>query len=160
MDFLSAKKEGRMAIRDIVVSLDPSLAGEGRLKLAVGLARAHKANLTGAYVVPPSQGGPGAVGFGPMPPAGTDGLAGVTGRSAAVVAPPVGAPREAERAEHAEQRFSSEMRLSGIDGEWHLLDAERLVSSGFRLGSASSRPCAIGPWRSATCMWPNSSSRR
>jgi len=105
-----------MAIRDIVVCLDPSIAGEGRLKLAVGLARAHQARLTGAYVVSPSLGGPGGVGFGPLPPAGTDGLLGAAADTAAA------APREAERAEQAEQRFSSELRLCGIDGEWHLLD--------------------------------------
>jgi hypothetical protein len=43
---------------------------------------------------------------------------------------------------------------------WRSARKERLVSSGFRLGSASSRPWAIGPWRPANCMWPNSSSRR
>jgi nucleotide-binding universal stress UspA family protein len=40
-----------MSLGDILVCLDPTEAGEGRLKLAAHLARQHGAYLTGAYVL-------------------------------------------------------------------------------------------------------------
>jgi nucleotide-binding universal stress UspA family protein len=40
-----------MSLSDILVCLDSSEAGEGRLKLAIHLARQHGAHLTGAYVL-------------------------------------------------------------------------------------------------------------
>jgi nucleotide-binding universal stress UspA family protein len=44
-------REDAMALNDILVCLDSTEAGEGRLKLAVRLARQHGAYLTGAYVL-------------------------------------------------------------------------------------------------------------
>jgi len=35
-----------MALKDILVGVDPSTAGEGRLKLALNLVRAHQAHIT------------------------------------------------------------------------------------------------------------------
>ena len=55
-----------MAIRDILVSLDSSSAGEGRLRLALGLARTHKAHLVAAYAMTNGGGGATPIGFGPV----------------------------------------------------------------------------------------------
>ena len=111
-----------MALKDVLVGIDPSTAGEGRLKLALNLVRAHQAHitaccvmreeqtepvspiLTGAPVTP----GPGAL----VPPEART----TVGDSA--FAPP---SREAERAEQIEELFRSELRAHGLGGEWHLL---------------------------------------
>ena len=97
-----------MAIRDILVSLDPSPAGEGRLRLALGLARTHNAHLTAVYAMADGNGGAGvgSAGLGsPVTPSNGD-----------------GGPRTVERAEQAEQRFMTEMRIGGVAGEWHLVE--------------------------------------
>jgi nucleotide-binding universal stress UspA family protein len=119
--------EARMAVSDILVSIDPTTAGEGRLKLAVNLARAHKAHLSACYIIPEEHGaliGTGIAGAPVIPAAGMVGIAetlspGVDPAAAAV--PHVTA--EVERADIVEQRFRGELRLSGLDGEWHLLSA-------------------------------------
>jgi hypothetical protein len=38
-----------MAIRDLLIGTDPTAAGESRLRLALSLARDHKAYLAAAY---------------------------------------------------------------------------------------------------------------
>jgi len=54
-----------MPLKDILVGLDPSSAGESRLKLALNLARAHRAYLIACCVTgenhaaPVNQAGPG-----------------------------------------------------------------------------------------------------
>ncbi|HYZ41170.1 MAG TPA: universal stress protein [Stellaceae bacterium] len=109
-----------MPLKDLLVCTDPSANGDGRLKLAFNLARAHQAHLTGAVVLPePQTAAARAPGFGS--PAGmaaysTDG------------ATPGGAVdevlHEADLADRIEQRFKEELRINGIDGEWHLLTAD------------------------------------
>jgi nucleotide-binding universal stress UspA family protein len=110
-----------MALKDILVGVDPSTAGEGRLKLALNLMRAHQAHITACCVIReehaasspilpgmPVNPGPGVL----IPPdVGTP-----TGDPAF---PP--ASREAERAEQIEEFFRTELRAHGLGGEWHLL---------------------------------------
>ena len=67
-----------MPLKDLLVCFDRTDAGYARLELAFNLARACRANLAGAYVLPEA----GSVGFGLVRPAGMTGLAedAVTGR--------------------------------------------------------------------------------
>ena len=59
-----------MALKDLLVCIDPTSAGDGRVKLAFNLARANKAHLSGAYVLMDGETAPrGPSGFG-VPPAG------------------------------------------------------------------------------------------
>jgi nucleotide-binding universal stress UspA family protein len=105
-----------MPLKDLLVCFDRTAAGYARLELAFNVARAGRAYLAGAYVLPETHALPaGSVGFGFAPPAGMTGL-GEEG------VPPSGVLREAEAAEAAEQHFKSKLRLHGIEGEWHLLD--------------------------------------
>jgi K+-sensing histidine kinase KdpD len=41
-----------MALKDLLVCIDRGSVSEARLRLAFNLARAHRAHLTGAYVMP------------------------------------------------------------------------------------------------------------
>lgn len=41
-----------MALKDLLVGIDPTTAADARLKLAFNLARANRAHLTGAYSLP------------------------------------------------------------------------------------------------------------
>lgn len=113
-----------MALRDILVCLNSTTAGDGRLKLAVSLARANKAHLAAGYVLPEARGASdlGATGLPLISDRGMIGLA--AGGLAVGDLPPAAmvpqASHDAERAETVEQRFRSELRLAGIDGEWHL----------------------------------------
>ena len=104
-----------MPLKDLLVCFDRTEAGYARLELAFNLARASRAYLAGAYVLPETHVSPvGSVGFGLAPSAGMTGL-GEEGVS------PSGVLREAEAAESGEQHFKSKLRLHGIEGEWHLL---------------------------------------
>src|SRR5439155_17834582 len=104
-----------MPLKDLLVCFDRTDAGYARLELAFNLARASRAYLAGAYVLPETRVSPaGAVGFGLAAPAGMTGL----GEEGAA---PNGVLREAEAAESAEKHFRSKLRLHGIEGEWHLL---------------------------------------
>ena len=117
-----------MSIRDLLVCFDRTDAGYARLDLAFNLARANRAYLTGAYVLSEADVSPAeSVGFGVAPPPGMTGLAEGGSSSGGMVS---GALREAEAAESAEQHFRSKLRLSGIEGEWHLVpdgDAAALI---------------------------------
>ena len=106
-----------MPIRDILVCLDSSEAGEGRLRLALALARGRKARLTGLYVLAEPRVTAPPIGLGPMPPSTLP-----WSEPAAAAGP----PREPERAEQVEARFRSELRAAGLDGEWYLLDERDL----------------------------------
>jgi nucleotide-binding universal stress UspA family protein len=102
-----------MALKDILVGIDPSTAGEGRLKLALNLVRAHQAHITACYVMREEQDAP----VSPI-------LVGVPVNRGSTAAgdptfPPVS--REAERAEQVEELFRTELRAHGLGGEWHLL---------------------------------------
>ena len=113
-----------MALKDILVGVDPSTAGEGRLKLALNLVRAHQAHITACYVMREEHGAPGPI----LPGVPVNPGPGV------LVAPEAGpnhgdtvrtpispASREAERAEQVEELFRTELRAHGLGGEWHLL---------------------------------------
>jgi len=111
-----------MAIADILLCIDPTTVDDGRLKLAVNLAQAHKAHLNTCYIMPEERGtliGTGIAGAPVIPAAGMVGIAGTLspGVTAAVV-PQVAA--EAKRADTVEQYFRAELRLHGLAGEWHL----------------------------------------
>jgi len=105
-----------MPLKDILVCFDRTEAGYARLELAFNLARASRAHLAGAYVLPETHVSPaGSVGFGLAAPGGMTGLDEEEGVR------PSGVLREAEAAEAAEQHFKSKLRLHSIEGEWHLL---------------------------------------
>src|ERR1700757_3929041 len=111
-----------MALKDVLVGVDPSTDGEARLKLALNLARAHQAHLPACYVMREEHGVP----VGPILPGmrvnpGPGALIPPEARTAAVD-PAFAAPsRDAERAEQIEELFRTELRAHGLGGEWHLL---------------------------------------
>jgi len=168
-----------MALKDLLVCFDRTAAGYARLELAFNLARAGRAYLAGAYVLPETHASPaGSVGFGFAAPAGMTGL----GEERVS---PSGVLREAEAAESAEQHFKSKLRLHGIEGEWHLLadgDSAALIelaksvdltiagqrppnsesngASRFRLEDvvvAAGRPVLIVPYAGPLRRWANGS---
>jgi nucleotide-binding universal stress UspA family protein len=105
-----------MPLKDLLVCIDPTAAGDIRLKLALNLARASKAHIAGAYVLPDGDAAPdGPSGFGGVP-----GMTGFTeetspgGRVSEVF-------HEAEVADRVEHRFKDELRVAGIGGEWHIV---------------------------------------
>jgi nucleotide-binding universal stress UspA family protein len=108
-----------MALKDILVGIDASTAGEGRLKLALNLVRAHQAHITACYVMRDEPDAPvGPILPGPrvlVAPETRDAL----GDLASTPVRP--ASREAERAEQVEELFRTELRAHGLGGEWHLL---------------------------------------
>ena len=110
-----------MALKDLLVCIDPGSPSDGRLRLAFNLARAHRAHLTAAYVMPKAEDVIAHPPAGVVPPGELTGLAHGGGMT------PGGAVneilRKAEDAEAVEQRFRSELHLSGLEGDWHLLDA-------------------------------------
>ena len=98
-----------MALKDILVCLDPTEAGERRLRLAAAIAREHHAHLSAAYLL--SEAIPG------VPPYEGAGI------PASPSAPPTTSPApspSAELADIVEQRFRAEVQPHGIDGDWHL----------------------------------------
>ena len=119
-----------MGLRDILVCLDATEAGDGRLELALNLAQANKAYLTAVYALPEPRGssippaGPGLppTVLGPVSPDGARAI----GRQP-TIATPAQDPPDAERADALEQRFRAELPLSGLDGEWHMLNRSDLA---------------------------------
>jgi nucleotide-binding universal stress UspA family protein len=109
-----------MALKDLLVCIDRGSVSEARLRLAFNLARAHRAHLTAAYVMPKAEDVIAHPPAGVVPPGELAGLAQGGGMT------PGGAVneilREAENAETVEQGFRSELHLSSIEGEWHLFD--------------------------------------
>jgi len=112
-----------MELKDILVCLDPTDAGEGRLRLAAALAREQLAHLSAAYVMPneapgaPPSGGLGVnvpTGAAWMPPGSI-----VAGIPAAGVPPTAGAALS----EIIEERFREEVRPHAIEGDWHMFGA-------------------------------------
>lgn len=105
-----------MALKDLLVCIDPTSAGDARLKLAFNLARANKAHLSGAYVLKDGETAPrGPSGFGGVP-----GMTGLPDEPS-----PGGAVSEvfhdAEVADRVEHHFKNELRVAGIEGEWHIV---------------------------------------
>jgi nucleotide-binding universal stress UspA family protein len=108
-----------MALKDLLVCLDAGAASGGRVRLALNLARAHRAHLGGAYVMPQADS------LIAHPPAGVVPPGGVTELGQARLTPGSAVTEvmhAAEIAENAEQRFTSELQINGIKGEWHLFD--------------------------------------
>jgi nucleotide-binding universal stress UspA family protein len=120
--------EARMAIVDILVCIDPTAAGESRMRLGLNLARAHKASLAACYVMAEDRdasAGSGLTGVQVNPRPGVFVAPEVLtagGAPAADVLPQVS--REAERAEQVETLFRRELRSQGIEGEWHLFSPD------------------------------------
>jgi nucleotide-binding universal stress UspA family protein len=102
--------EAAMVIRDILVSVDASEAGEGRLRLALSLARGRRARLTALFILPMPRDIPPTIGLGPISPT-----------APAWPEVPAAAPHDPERAEALEALFRGELRSGGIEGEWYLL---------------------------------------
>jgi len=126
-----------MTLKDILVCLDPTEAGEHRLRLSAAIAREHQAHLSAAYIlseavpgVPPYQG----VGI-PTPTGATEIaqgsiIAGVPLPGAPPIIPYAASPG-AELADIVEQRFRAEVQPHGIDRDWHLFgsgDSEDLIA--------------------------------
>ena len=113
-----------MALKDILVGVDPSTAGEGRLKLALNLVRAHKAHITACYIMRGEHAAPSPIMPGvPVNPGPGILVAPQAGPTLGGTVPtPISpASREAERAEQVEELFRTELRAHGLGGEWHLL---------------------------------------
>jgi nucleotide-binding universal stress UspA family protein len=119
-----------MGLCDILVCLDATEAGDSRLELALNLAQASKAYLTVVYALPESRGagippaGPGLppTVLGPVSPGGAAVIGGQP-----IIATPAHDPPDAERADAIEQRFRAELPLSGLEGEWHMLNRSDLA---------------------------------
>src|SRR5258708_37461436 len=107
--------EARMAIADILLCIDPTTVAEGRLKLAVNLAQAHKAHLNTCYIIPEERGtliGTGIAGAPVLPAAGMGRIAGTLSPGvAAAVVPQVAA--EAKPADIVEQYVTAGLRADG-----------------------------------------------
>ena len=118
-----------MALRDIVVCLDATEAGDGRLELALNLAQVSKAHLTAIYASPELRAGipPAGPGLPPtvLGPVSPDGARAIGGQSS--ITTPAQPPPEAERADAMEQRLRAELPLSGLAGEWHMLNRSDLA---------------------------------
>ena len=113
-----------MALKDILVGVDPSTAGDGRLKLALNLVRAHKAHITACYIMRAAHAAPSPIMPGvPVNPGPGILIAPEGGPTLGDTVPtPISpASREAERAEQVEELFRTELRAHGLGGEWHLL---------------------------------------
>jgi len=92
-----------MALCDILVCLDATVAGGGRLDLAFDLAQADKAHLTAVYALPEPRGSaapPAGVGLPPtvLGPVSPEGARAMDGLPISAAAPVAQAVREAERA--------------------------------------------------------------
>ena len=115
-----------MALKDILVCLDPTDAGERRLRLAAAIARQHQAHLSAAYIMAEAiPGAPPYEGIGVAAPAGASEIAqgsivaGIPVPGARPIAP--AAPsRSAEMAGIAEQRFREQVRSQAGNDIWHL----------------------------------------
>jgi nucleotide-binding universal stress UspA family protein len=118
-----------MAVRDILVCLDATEAGDSRLELALNLAQASKAYLTAIYTSPEPRAGipPAGPGLPPtvLGPVSPDGARAIGGEPAITASAQI--TPEPERADAVEQRFRTELQLSGLDGEWHMLDSSDLA---------------------------------
>jgi nucleotide-binding universal stress UspA family protein len=113
-----------MALKDILVGVDPSTAGEGRLKLALNLVRPHQAHITACYIMREEHAAPSPILAGvPVNPGPGILVAPEAGPTLGDTVPtPISpASREAERAEQVEELFRTELRAHGLGGEWHLL---------------------------------------
>jgi len=99
-----------MALKDLLVTIDASDAGNARMGLAMRLAKRHRARLIGYYVSP-------TVGDYDLPPvvpfAGVPGLA-------PLPAPAPDNEHAGDIAETMEQRFADDLKQHGLEGSWIL----------------------------------------
>jgi nucleotide-binding universal stress UspA family protein len=119
-------------LKDILVCLDPSPAGEARLRLAAGLASEQRAHLSAVYILPQQEAEAGI--------AADDGLGFHAPNESADIAPgslvagipaPAAPPaaqgdyaRRLELTETVERRFRESLQLDGIaGGDWQLFAA-------------------------------------
>jgi len=121
-----------MALRDILVCLDATAAGDGRLELALSLAEANKAHLSAVYALPEPRGWAAPLaGMGLPPtvlsPVSPEGARAIGGKPISATAPAERVLREAERVDTVEQRFREELPRRALDGEWHMLDHSDLA---------------------------------
>jgi nucleotide-binding universal stress UspA family protein len=112
-----------MDLRDILVCLDPTDAGEARLRLAAAIARNLGAHLSAAYVLPELI--PGAApldGLTVAPPTSEAWMPNPAAIAGGVPASGEGADvtRGAALADIIERRFREEMRPHALAGDWHL----------------------------------------
>ena len=121
--FFPFSGSGAMGPKDIFVCIDPTDAGEARLRLAASLAREHQAHLSAAFLLPEAiPGAPPRTAGAAMPPTGAAWMpqAGiVAGLPAQGVGPGIGAGGELEIADIVEQRFRAEVEPHSIAGDWH-----------------------------------------
>ncbi len=116
-----------MALRDILVCLDATAAGDGRLELALNLAQAKNAHLTAVYVLPEPRGWAAPLaGMGLPPtvlsPVSPEGARALGGQPISATPPAERVLLEAERVDTAERHFREELARRALDGEWHMLD--------------------------------------
>jgi nucleotide-binding universal stress UspA family protein len=112
-----------MGYKDILVCLDPTDAGESRLRLAAALARRCDACLSAVYIMPEEIAGAPPYGLGPPTGAAWFPATGIAGEGAAPGADPALRPDAAAGAQLIdliEQRFRAE-QPHPIEGDWHLL---------------------------------------
>lgn len=115
-----------MDLKDILVCLDPTEAGEGRLRLAAALAREHHAHLTAAYILTEQiAGAAGYDGLGGRAPADASAVAEgslVAGFPAPAATPAVAGDVASGMAlaDIIEQRFREAVRPHAIEGDWHV----------------------------------------
>ena len=115
-----------MALKDILVCLDPTEAGETRLRLAAALARDHQAHLTAAFFVPQAIPGTQASdGLGVTAPTGAANVA--EGSLVAGIPAPAVPPSELGRgdalAAMVEERFRAALPVRGTSDNWHIFAA-------------------------------------
>jgi nucleotide-binding universal stress UspA family protein len=116
-----------MALRDILVCIDGTAAGDVRFELALNLAQTSKAHLTTVYALPEPRGSaapPAGVGLPPtvLGPVSLDGARAMARQPISAAAPVAQVLREAERVDTVEERFREELQRRGLDDEWHIVD--------------------------------------
>jgi nucleotide-binding universal stress UspA family protein len=121
-----------MALRDVLVCIDATAAGDGRLELALNLAQAHQAHLTAVYFLPePSGWAAPLAGMGLPPtvlsPVSPEGARAIGGQPISATAPAERVLIEAERVDIVEAHFREERARRSLDGEWHMLDHTALA---------------------------------
>src|SRR5215212_2677420 len=129
---LSTRGSGAMPLKDILVCLDPSHAGEARLRLAAGLASEQHAHLSALYILPERSADAGVGdddGLGFHAPNETADVA--PGSLVAGIPAPAAPPaaqgdyaRRLELTDAIERRFRETLQLDGIaGGDWQLFAA-------------------------------------
>jgi hypothetical protein len=121
----------QIAIRDILVAIDATPAGESRLRLALRLARDHRAFLAAAYCMSELS-APAVSALTGIPANPSPGLIVVPQVLAARSDTALDAlPQISHQAQHAEQiehLFRNELQEEGLEGEWHLFSLRQMAA--------------------------------